>query len=258
MKAERWRQVEQLYQATLGHEASQRAAFLNDACAGDEALRREVESLLGYQERAESFFEAPVLEVAGKVLADDEANSLVGEPIASYRVLSFLGAGGMGEVYRARDTRLDRIVALKILPADFAADAEQMRRFVREAKAASALNHPNVATIYDIGEAGGTSFIVMEYVEGQTLAAGIGGHSREPTEIVQIGLQIADALDAAHSKGIIHRDIKPANIMLTPREQVKMLDFGLAKISRPEGERVDELSQGMTTRRAWLWGRWRT
>ena len=140
----------------------------------------------------------------------------------------------MGEVYQARDTLLDRSVALKILPADVATDAERMRRFVSEAKAASALNHPHVATIYEIGEADNVRFIAMEYVEGQTLASRINGHPLAINEVVEIGSQIADALDEAHSKGITHRDIKPANVMLTPRGQVKVLDFGLAKITRPE------------------------
>src|SRR5262249_41966943 len=132
----------------------------------------------------------------------------------------------------ARDTRLDRTVALKILPGEVAADADRMRRFVREAKAASALNHPHVATIYEIGEAEGVNFIAMEDVEGQTLAARISGHPLQVNEIVEIGCQIADALDEAHSKGITHRDIKPANVMLTLRGQVKVLDFGLAKMTR--------------------------
>lgn len=139
----------------------------------------------------------------------------------------------MGEVYQARDTKLDRTVALKILPADLATDAERLRRFASEAKAASALNHPHVATIYEIGEAEGVRFIAMEYVEGQTLAAKINGQPLAVNEIVEIGSQIADALDEAHNKGITHRDIKPANVMLTLRGQVKVLDFGLAKIARP-------------------------
>jgi len=233
MKPERWQRVEQLYHSALEREDGQRAAFLAAACAGDDSLRREVESLLAHQTPAENLLERPVMEVAAKALANDQADSMLGRSLGSYQVLSLLGAGGMGEVYCARDTRLDRTVALKILPAEVAADAERMRRFVREAKAASALNHPHVATIYDIGEAEGLSFIAMEYVEGQTLAAKINGHPLEVSEIVEIGSQIADALDEAHGKGITHRDIKPANVMLNERGQVKVLDFGLAKITRP-------------------------
>src|SRR5262245_49206930 len=191
MKPERWQRVEQLYHSALEREDGQRAAFLAAACAGDDSLRREVESLLAHQTPAENLLERPVMEVAAKALANDQADSMLGRSLGSYQVLSLLGAGGMGEVYCARDTRLDRTVALKILPAEVAADAERMRRFVREAKAASALNHPHVATIYDIGEAEGLSFIAMEYVEGQTLAAKINGHPLEVSEIVEIGSQIA-------------------------------------------------------------------
>src|SRR5262245_31140439 len=145
MKPERWQQVEQIYHSALEHEANQRAAFLAAACAGDQTLRREVESLLAHQSQAENLMEAPVMEVAAKALADDQIGSMTGQSLGSYQILSRLGAGGMGEVYCACDNRLDRTVALKILPAEVAADAERMRRFVREAKAASALNHPHVA-----------------------------------------------------------------------------------------------------------------
>src|SRR5215510_4116832 len=232
MNPERWRQVEQLYHSALECEFNQRAAFLATACADDDSLRREVESLLAHQTQAENLMEAPVMEVAAKALADDQNGSMAGQSLGSYQILSRLGAGGMGEVYQARDARLERTVALKILPAEVAVDAERMRRFVREAKAASALNHPHVATIYEIGEANGVNFIAMEYVEGQTLAARINSHPLKVNEIVGIGSQIADALDEAHSKGITHRDIKPANVMITPRGQVKVLDFGLAKMTR--------------------------
>src|SRR5262249_23478641 len=146
-----------------------------------------------------------------------DTQSLLGKTIGHYQIASLLGKGGMGEVYRARDIRLDRTVALKILPAEVAADQERMRRFIREAKAASALNHPHVATIYEIGEVDGLSFITMEYIAGQTLAAKINGRPLETGEIAEIGSQIADALDEAHGKGITHRDIKPANVMLNER-----------------------------------------
>jgi serine/threonine-protein kinase len=160
---------------------------------------------------------------------------LVGQQIGSFQVLSLLGAGGMGEVYLAEDRRLERTVALKILSAELASDPGRMRRFIREAKAASSLKHPNVATIHEIGESKGVHFIAMEYVEGHTLASKISGRPLEIAAIVEIALQVADALDEAHLKHITHRDIKPANVMLTPRGQVKVLDFGLAKITPPEG-----------------------
>src|SRR5262249_50901238 len=151
---------------------------------------------------ASSFIEAPAYAVAAPLIVGGNAQAVLGKQIGHYQIVSLVGKGGMGEVYRANDTKLDRTVALKILPAEFAADQERMRRFVREAKAASALNHPHVATIYEIGEAEGLSFIAMEYVEGQTLAAKINGQPLEVSQIVEIGNQIADALDEAHSKGI--------------------------------------------------------
>ena len=234
MKPERWQQVDQLFQAALEREPEERAAFISEACGGDDSLRREVEALLAADGQAGSLIEAPAYAVAAPLIVGGDTQSLVGKSISHYQIISLVGKGGMGEVYRARDTKLDRTVALKILPEEMSADAERMRRFVREAKAASALNHPNVAHIYEIGEGDGVSFIAMEYVEGQTLAARINGHPLETNEIVEIGSQIADALDEAHSKGITHRDIKPANVMLTPRGQVKVLDFGLAKIVKPQ------------------------
>src|SRR5215831_11551034 len=154
-----------------------------------------------------------------------------GTNLGPYSIVSLIGAGGMGEVYLAQDTRLDRTVALKILPVQVAADPERMRRFVQEAKAASALSHPNVAHIYEIGEANGTNFIAMEYVAGRTLDAKLNGRALETGEIIDIAMQVADALDEAHSKGITHRDIKASNIMITARGQAKVLDFGLAKVA---------------------------
>jgi non-specific serine/threonine protein kinase len=237
---EHWEMVKQVHQGALEREASQRAAFLNDACAGDTALRQDVESLLAYQDAAEPFMEAPALEVAARSVSEDRDTRLVGRTLSHYRLQSLLG-GNMGEVYLAHDPRLERAVTLKILPSDLAFDADRLQRFAREAKAASALNHPNVATVYDIGESDALHFIVMEYVEGQTLADKIAERPLGPAEILDIGAQVADALDAAHARGITHRDIKPANLMLTPRGQVKVLDFGVAKMTprevpRPSGE----------------------
>ena len=220
MTPERWKQIDRLLDSALQREASQRPAFLEQACAGDEALRREVESLLAHKDQGESLIEVPTIDAAAKGLGGRQPQSLVGRQIGSYQILSLLGVGGMGEVYKARDTKLDRIDALKVLPAEVASDPDRMRRFIREAKAASALKHPNVATIYEIGTSDGVNFIATEYVEGQTLGARISGRPLDSTDIVDIGLQIADALDEAHTKGITHRDIKPGNIMLTTRRQV--------------------------------------
>src|SRR5215472_2188759 len=170
-----WTAVKRIHQSALDVDSSDRAAFLDKSCGGDEALRREVESLLTYAAEAELFLERPAADITTAPSSEPHETTLVGRTVSHYQVLSLLGAGGMGEVYLACDSRLDRTVALKILPGEFAADPERMQRFAREAKAASALNHPNVATIYDVGESDGVSFIVMEHVEGETLQTRIGG-----------------------------------------------------------------------------------
>jgi tetratricopeptide (TPR) repeat protein len=234
---EQWAAVTRIYQATLDRDATERTVFIDEACAGDETLRREVYSLLAFEEEAGSFMEVPAVDVAD-ALSEDPDITLVGRVLSHYHIVSFLGAGGMGEVYLARDPRLDRTVALKILPPDLADDPDRLQRFNREAKAASALSHPNVAIIYDVGESGGIPFIAMEHVEGHTLAATIAGHPLAVADVIDIAAQVADALDAAHSKGITHRDIKPANLMLTPRGQVKVLDFGIAKMKRSKDLRI--------------------
>jgi serine/threonine protein kinase/Tfp pilus assembly protein PilF len=228
-----WTTVKRIHQSALDVAPSKRAAFVDELCGGDEALRREVHSLLTYATDAESFLEQPAVDIATSSSSERHETTLVGRTVSHYQVLSMLGAGGMGEVYLARDSRLDRTVALKILPGALAADPERMQRFAREAKAASALNHPNVATIYDVGESDGISFIVMEHVEGETLLPRI-SRRMTPPEVVDIAVQAADALDLAHAKGITHRDIKPANLMLTHRGVVKVLDFGVAKVARSD------------------------
>jgi serine/threonine protein kinase/tetratricopeptide (TPR) repeat protein len=232
MTPERWRQVDRLYKSALKQGGDQRSAFLKQACGGDEALLREVESLFVTQESVGKL-PIPPLESVPNSIAEEPA---IGRLIGSYKILALLGEGGMGQVYRARDSRLGREVALKILPPVLRFDPERMQRFVREARAASALNHPNVAHIYELGDAEGVSFIAMEYVTGQTLQSKMTGDPLDVPFIVEIGIQVTDALDEAHSKEIIHRDIKPANLMLTPRGQLKVLDFGLAKFAGPEAD----------------------
>jgi serine/threonine protein kinase len=230
----RWDTVKLILQAVLDREPHERSTVLTEMCGGDEQLCREVETLLANEASADGFLEVPAIELAATSWAPAPGTPLCGRDLGHYHVESLLGAGGMGEVYLARDRRLDRAVAVKTLPADVANDAGRMQRFTREAKAASALNHPNVATVYDVGDSAGVRFIVMEYVDGQTLATRIADRPLSAVDVVDVAMQVADALDAAHSKGIIHRDIKPANLMLTSRGQVKVLDFGIARTARPD------------------------
>ncbi len=231
MTPDRYRRIERIFQEALEQPAGrERAAFVETACAGDEALRREVESVLGHAE-GNSFLEAPPDAVAAEMVTAQRVPTMAGRKLRQYEIRSLVGVGGMGEVYLADDLLLARPVALKLLPAQFSLDDDRMRRFVREAKAAAALSHPNVAHIYEIGEAEGVSFIAMEFVEGRTLDARIKEGPLDTAEIVSIASQVADALEEAHSKGIIHRDIKPSNIVITPRGLAKVLDFGVAKMT---------------------------
>jgi serine/threonine protein kinase len=231
----RWEQVEKLCQEALELEESRRAAFLTEACAGDEDLRREVESLLKFDTRGDRFIEEPALAKVAHLIADENPELMIGQQISSYQIHSLLGAGGMGVVYQARDTRLKRFVAIKVLPPDRVSDPERKRRFIQEARAASALNHPNIITIHDIGSVDGTDFIVMEYVTGKTLDQRIPRNGMPFGEALKIAIQIADALGKAHSAGIIHRDLKPTNLMVTDEALVKVLDFGLAKLTEASG-----------------------
>ncbi len=236
--ADRWRQVEELFHRALEREGPERAAFLDEACAGDEALRREVESLLAEQTES-AFMETPAMEGEARDLAQGNRPGLEGRRIGTFEILSPLGRGGMGEVWRARDSKLRREVAVKTLPEEFANDQERLARFEREATLLAALNHPNIAAIYGLEEEGDTRFLVLELVEGDTLADRLKRSPIPVEESLKLALQIAEALEAAHQKGVIHRDLKPANIKVTPEGNVKVLDFGLAKAFVGDGVDVD-------------------
>jgi serine/threonine protein kinase len=242
MKPERWKQIEQLYYAALERESEKRGAYLDEACAGDEELRREVESLLASNEGAGGFMASPALQIAAKVMAGEGGQSQVGRQIAHYQILSLLGAGGMGEVYLAQDTRLGRKLALKLLPVAFTQDPERVRRFEQEARAASALNHPNIVTIYEIGQVGDTHFIATEFIDGQTLRQQMATAPIKLREVLDAVIQVTSALVAAHEAGIIHRDIKPENIMVRRDGYVKVLDFGLAKLIEQSPERSNTIA----------------
>ena len=249
MTPEHWEQVALLHRAALQHEESRRAAFLHDACAGDEDLRCEVESLLAYEGKAENFMEVPALDVVVKQLAEKQGLRMVqrsGTKLGPYEILAPLGAGGMGEVYRARDSKLNRDVALKILPAMFTDDAERMSRFRREAQVLASLNHPNIGSIYGLEEWNNLRVLVLELVEGPTLADRITEGAIPLEEALAIAQQIAEAVAYAHEKGVTHRDLKPANIKITPEGNVKVLDFGLAKVLEGPKNLDSDLSQSPT------------
>lgn len=233
MKAERWSAVERLYHDALGRAVEDRAAFLREACGGDEELRREVESLLAYENKAKDFLENSALEVAGELMADGPSSLVAGQALNHYKILELLGAGGMGEVYLAEDTRLKRRVAVKLLPAELTPNGDRLRRFEREAWATSALNHPNILTIHEIGEAEGHRFLATEFIEGLTLRERLQS-GLDIDEALEITIQVASALEAAHRVKIVHRDVKPENIMMRKDDGlVKVLDFGLAKMTHP-------------------------
>lgn len=236
MNAERWAQIDQLLDEALARPAEARTDWLAQACQGDAELHAEVASLLAAHDQANAkFLQAPALEIAAKKMARDNTRSLVGKTLGRYQVLSVLGVGGMGEVYLAHDPQLNRKLALKLLSPQFTEDAARVKRFEREAKSASALNHPNLITVYEIGQSAREHFMAIEYVDGQTLREKL-QHGRLPlNEALEIAVQTTAALTAAHEAGIVHRDIKPENVMVRRDGYVKVLDFGLAKLTEQRG-----------------------
>jgi len=266
MELDRWEQIERLYHAALERGPDAREAFLDEACAGDEDLRREVAGLLACDVPSDSFIQSPAIEIAARALAAEpliEASTnpmgslIAGSRIGVYQLLEPLGRGGMGEVHLALDTRLGRKVAVKLLLAEFTADDERLRRFEQEARAASALNHPNIITVHEIGEMEGRLFIITEYVEGETLRQKMSSAPQlriRLTEALDIAAQVAVALQAAHDAGITHRDIKPENVMSRNDGLVKVLDFGLAKLSSERAGSLSLSAENMNTRSGMVMG----
>ena len=244
MTPERWQEVEAVFQEAVDRPPLERASFLDQACAGDEELKLEANTLIAAHDEAGGFIEQPAMAQDAHVLLGDGS---LGRQIGPYRIIEQLGAGGMAEVYLAEDTRLNRLVALKLLPVYFASDAARLRRFQSEARAASALNHPNILTIHEVGENDGVYFIATEFIDGQTIRELIRNEALSLEEILDTVEQVASALSVAHAAGIVHRDIKPENVMRRPDGLVKILDFGIAKLIEPEAVEGSNETTGFRT-----------
>ena len=248
MTPEQWQRVEEVLQGALDRAPQERASFLDEACAGDAQLKDEATSLVNAYDEAGDFIEQPAIAQDAHIFVGNSIDHNIGRAIGHYRIIERLGMGGMGEVYLAEDARLDRLVALKILPAYFASDDTRLRRFQREARAASALNHPNILTIHEVGEDGGVYFIATEFIDGQTIRELVSRQELSLEEVLDIAEQVASALSAAHAAGIVHRDIKPENIMRRTDGLVKILDFGIAKLMEPEPtDHLNETQPGFRT-----------
>ena len=236
MTPERWQRITDLFDEAMTRGRQERAIFLDEACNNDRNLRAEVARLVRSDTESGDFLEAPAFAVAPEFLAPDRIGAQAGELIGRYRIEGLLGLGGMGEVYLARDERLGRKVALKLLPERLTADEAQLSRFEHEARTASALNHPNILTVHEIGVEGNRHFIATEYIEGETLRSALTRDRMNLGDVVDIAIQVGSALAAAHKSGVLHRDIKPENIMLRPDAYVKVLDFGIAKLADQKSE----------------------
>lgn len=249
MTPERWQQVEEVLQSALDLPEAERAELLAKACGGDLELQNQTASLIAAYEAADDFLERPALERDAHVLIDDDNISRIGAAIGPYKIIECLGSGGMGEVYLAADERLGRRVAVKILPSYFVSDSERLRRFQTEARAASALNHTNILTVYEVGESDGTHFIATEFIDGQTIRELIESENLTLGEVFDIVTQLVSGLAAAHAAGIVHRDIKPDNIMRRKDGVVKILDFGIAKLLEGSANEVSTLASSRATNR---------
>src|SRR5438309_3912240 len=234
MTAAQLQTIEEIFYAALDQEPDDVARFLETACEGDELLRRKVEALLASRQRVGSFIETSALGIATRIIENEQADWLVGQTFGHYKISKRIGSGGMGEVYLATDMTAGRKAALKLLPMRFTGDANRLKRFQQEARAVVGLNHPNILTVYEIGEDHSTHYIASELIEGETLRQRLVRGRIEVGEAVDVAIQVASALAAAHEAGIVHRDIKPGNIMLRPDGYVKVLDFGIAKLAEQE------------------------
>src|SRR5437879_5455362 len=234
MTPARFQTIEEVFLAAVEQEPEQVSAFLDTACGGDDGLRREVEALLASDQRAGPFIEKSTVSLAAKIIQNQQADSLVGQTIGHYKISESIGTGGMGEVYLATDIVAGRKAALKLLPMRFTGDPERLKRFQQEAHAVVGLNHPNILTVYEIGEDHSIHYIASELIEGETLRDRLTRGPMQLSEAVDVAIQVASALAAAHNAGIVHRDIKPENIMLRPDGYVKVLDFGIAKLAEQE------------------------
>ena len=257
MNPERWKQIDDLLDAILELEPEKRAEYLKDACAGDEELKKAVEKLLDFDRKEETFIDSPALQAAAEFLVEPSTSRLTpGQSIGPYKILSLLGTGGMGEVYKAKDQRLERDVAIKVLPEDIANNSDALARFDRETKALAALSHPNILAIYDVGKEDGNVYAVTELLKGETLRSCLNRTTLTWEKAVAVGICIAEGLAAAHSQGVIHRDLKPENIFLTSDGGIKILDFGLVRRDKPvpDGESTTPRTEAQLTRTGVLMG----
>src|SRR6266550_979320 len=246
MNPERWQQASRILETALERNSDQRAAYLDEVCANDDELRGEVESLLAASAQAGSLLDSPAMAMAAPLFVNDSDKTVLGQCIGRYKIITALGTGGMGEVYLAHDTRLGRKIALKLLPKHFTTDKDRLRRFEQEAHAASTLSHPNICMIHEVGETDDAQhFIAMEYVDGATLRQRMTEARMKLSEVLDVAVQVASGLAASHEVGVVHRDIKPENIMLRHDGYVKVLDFGLAKLTEPKEARPEDSTRSM-------------